>query len=103
MRKVIIESPFRGDVKANQEYGLTCVLDCLNRGEAPLAQHLIYTLVLNDADEAERAKGMHAAFAWYSAADAIVVYTDRGVTGGMEVGIALANGMKKPVEYRRLL
>jgi hypothetical protein len=43
MKKVIIESPFAGDVKKNIEYARKCMRDSLLRGEAPLASHLLYT------------------------------------------------------------
>ena len=39
---------------------------------------------------------------WYRTADAAVVYTDRGISRGMEFGIATAKAAGKPVEYRSL-
>ena len=44
MRFVIVESPYAGDVAANVEYARAAVADCLRRGEAPFASHLLYTL-----------------------------------------------------------
>ena len=41
MRLVIVESPYAGDVEANEEYARQCVRDSLMRGEAPIASHLL--------------------------------------------------------------
>ena len=43
MRFVIIESPYAGNVEENEEYARKCLRDCLMRGEAPFASHLLYT------------------------------------------------------------
>jgi hypothetical protein len=37
MKRVVVESPFRGDYALNRAYLLMCLRDCLNRGEAPFA------------------------------------------------------------------
>ncbi len=104
MRRVILESPFAGDIEANVLYARACVRDSLLRGEAPLASHLLYTQagILNDDDRNERAHGINAGHAWMHLADAVVVYVDRGISSGMEAGIRLAAFHKIPVE-RRLL
>jgi hypothetical protein len=104
MRLVIVESPYAGDIDANVAYARACVRDALNRGEAPFASHLLHTQpgILRDEVPAERAHGIAAALAWYRAADAAVVYTDRGISRGMEAGIAAARAAGKPVEFRSL-
>ena len=104
MRLVIIESPYAGDIEGNVAYARDCVRDALARGEAPFASHLLYTQpgILRDEVPAERAHGIGAALAWYRAADAAVVYIDRGVSRGMQQGIATAQAAGKPVEYRSL-
>ena len=50
MERVIIESPFAGDVDRNLRYARAAMRDCLLRGESPYASHLLYTQpgVLND-------------------------------------------------------
>jgi hypothetical protein len=65
MRRVILESPFAGDVERNVRYARACVRDSLLRGEAPIASHLLYTQpgVLNDDIEAERQHGIDAGLA----------------------------------------
>lgn len=104
MRLVIIESPYAGDVDANIAYARAAVRDSLLRGEAPIASHLLYTQpgVLDDGIPEERQHGIDAGLAWRHVSEATVVYTDRGISKGMEYGIAAAIKAGKPVEYRSL-
>jgi hypothetical protein len=104
MRLVIVESPFAGDVEANIEYARRCVRDSLSRGEAPIASHLLYTQpgILDDDIPEERQWGIDAGLAWRRVAEASVVYTDRGISRGMEYGIKAAEEAGLPVEYRTL-
>lgn len=101
-RRVIIESPYAGDVAANVEYARAAVLDCLARGEAPYASHLFFPGILDDDDPEQRRQGIEAGLAWGEAAEVTVVYVDRGVSKGMEIGIKRAHDQSRPVEYRRL-
>lgn len=100
MRLVILESPYAGDVKMNVDYARQAMLDCLRRGEAPIASHLLYTQCLDDRTPHERELGILAGHAWYKVAEACVVYTDRGISGGMKAGILAAERAHVPVEYR---
>jgi hypothetical protein len=104
MKLVILESPFAGDVEANVKYARECVHDSLSRGEAPIASHLLYTQpgVLDDNDPKERQWGIDAGLAWRAVAHGSVVYTDLGVSRGMEYGIAAATKAGIPIEYRTL-
>lgn len=104
MRRVILESPFAGDTAANIAYARACIRDCLRRGEAPIASHLLYTQdgILDDTIVEERELGIDAGHAWLSGAHAVVVYTDRGVSKGMEKGVMRAINHHLPVEYRSL-
>jgi hypothetical protein len=104
MRLVILESPFAGNVEENIKYARECVRDSLSRGEAPIASHLLYTQpgVLNDGDPKERQWGIDAGLAWKAVAHGSVVYTDLGISRGMEYGIFAAKNAGIPVEYRSL-
>lgn len=104
MKPVIIESPFAGDVETNVRYGRACMKDCLLRGEAPFASHLLYTQpgVLDDDIPEERELGIQAGFVWRHWAEKTVVYIDLGITHGMEYGILDAEKKGRPVEYRAL-
>lgn len=104
MRKVILESPYSGNVKKNIEYARSCVRDCLMRGESPIASHLLYTQsgILDDSMAKERKLGIIAGFEWRKDAEATVVYTDLGISEGMRLGIVDSLKKKIPVEYRIL-
>jgi hypothetical protein len=104
MRRVVVESPFAGDIEANMTYARACIRDCLLRGESPAASHLLYTQpgVLDDDDPQQRALGINAGHAWFHGAHAVVVYTDRGTSEGMKAGIRAAEILKMPIEYRSL-
>jgi hypothetical protein len=104
MRRVILESPYAGDIDTNVAYARACLRDSLSRGEAPIASHLLYTQpgVLRDEHPEERQWGIDAGLAWGAAAEATVVYIDRGVSRGMEYGIENAKKSGRPVEYRNL-
>ncbi len=92
------------EVRRNVEYARKCVRDCLLRGESPIASHLLYTQkgILNDKIQEERQHGIDAGLAWRKVAEATVVYTDLGISKGMEYGIAAAKEAGIPVEYRTL-
>lgn len=103
-RLVILESPYAGDIERNVAYARAAMRDCLNRGDAPAASHLLYTQpgVLDDGNPAERASGIAAGLAWGKVAEATVVYTDLGHSEGMVQGIARAWFDGRPIEYRTL-
>jgi len=105
MRRVIVESPFAGDVERNIAYARAAVRDSLARGEAPIASHLLYTQpgVLDDDVPAERVWGIDAGLAWGAVSEATVVYTDLGISRGMQYGIEHARAAGRPVELRSIL
>lgn len=102
--KVLVESPFAGDVERNLRYLRACMRDCFLRGELPFASHALYTQpgVLDDNDPAERQLGIDAGLAWGAHAVKTVVYTDLGMSRGMRYGIDNATAAGRPVEYRTL-
>ena len=106
MRLVIIESPYAGDIAQNLEYARLCVRDSLSRGEAPIASHLLYTQtgLLNDSIPIERTQGIDAGHAWFEVADAIIFYTDLGISNGMDLAFNKVRGSTghAVVEYRQL-
>lgn len=108
MRLVILESPYGNpdsrEVEENIRFARACLHDCLMRGEAPYASHLLYTQggVLDDNVPEERTLGIEAGLAWSDKADATVVYVNRGMSVGMKKGIARAQVAKRTVEFREL-
>ena len=105
MKRVVIESPYAGNVEQNVKYARACLRDALKRGEAPLASHLLYTQegVLDDNLLDERALGISAGFEWLESAELQVFYTDYGWSPGML--LAKEDGIKKgtPQELRSIL
>lgn len=104
LKPVILESPFAGDVKRNVLYARAAMRDCLLRGEAPFASHLLYTQpgVLDDNKPDERALGIEAGLKIGKYFHKSVVYIDLGTSRGMEYGIERAKKEKRKVEYRQL-
>jgi len=88
---VIIESPYAGNVELNVRYARACMRDSLLRGEAPYASHLLYTQpgVPRDEVPEDRELGITAGFAFRRVADVIAVYTDLGISSGMQRAIDL--------------
>lgn len=104
-RLVVVESRHAGspdEVARNIAYTLRCVRHSIAQGESPVAGHLLYTRVLNDEIAEERALGIACHLAWIDRADAVVVYTDLGVSRGMQMAIDHANGAGVPVERRSI-
>jgi len=111
VRKVSIESPLKPigrhgsseedhkrEYEENVAYARAAMLDCIQRGEAPFASHLLYTQVLDDAEADERKTGMRAGMHIGDAMDARVVYIDLGVSVGMRAAItrAINPGVSSP-------
>jgi hypothetical protein len=102
MKRVLIESPYAGDVARNLRYVRACMRDAFLRGEAPFASHALYTQpgVLRDDVPRERNLGIVAGFAWRAAAELTAVYEDLGVSDGMKLGISHARETSVPIENR---
>lgn len=81
MRRVIIESPYHGNVERNLRYLRVCLRDSLLRG---------------------RRMGIEAGFSWWADADSIVFYTDIGWSRGMTAAHDLAVERVELFEFRTL-
>ncbi len=108
MKPVILESPYKGknyeDTEENVRFARLCLRDCLTRGEAPFASHLLYTQdgVLDDKIPAERNLGIEAGFAYKEVAKETVVYINRGLSRGMHLGVRKTISLGQEFEYRIL-
>lgn len=102
MKRVILESPYRGNRERHLKYLDRAMRHSLSLGESPLASHRLFTTALDDADEGERDLGMQAGWAWLIAAEAVVVYKDLGISDGMLEGLVRAEALGKPIEYRSI-
>lgn len=109
MIKVVIESPYRGkdsnETDKYVEYAKRCVRDSLQRNEAPIASHLLYTQIgiLNDNNDEERKLGIEAGLKWVDISDKHVFYLDYGLSNGMRKGLELSLEKNIHIEFRYIL
>jgi len=105
MIRVILESPFAGNVERNIDYARMCVRDSLSRGEAPIASHLLYTQegILDDDVPEERIWGIDAGLAWKEVAEKHIFYVDYGYSRGMEYAKQYATDNNITIEERKIL
>lgn len=104
MLRVVIESPFAGDRQRNERYARLCLVDSLQRGEAPIASHLLYTQpgVLDDDEERERLLGIEAGLRWVDVADLQVFYVDLGESKGMRMALEYGRRSFVRQEFRNI-
>jgi len=102
IRRVVIESPYAGDIDANVAYARRAILDSVSRGEAPIASHLLFpTFILDDNVAESRRLGIECGLAWHHVADAVIFYKDRGMSPGMATALThcQAHGIHWEVRY----
>jgi len=107
---VYIESPYAEtearSVEDHVEYAKLCMLDCLRRGEHPFSSNLLFPQVPEDLEpelsKEDKRTCMKAGMHWAEYADLRVIYTDMGISKGMEWGIAKAGALGQKIEYRKL-
>jgi hypothetical protein len=102
MKFVVLESPYAGEVSENVAYARRALRDCIARGEAPFASHLLYTQILNDDEREQRDRGINMNLAFIEKCDYVVAYIDRGISPGMKRAIDHAVNNGKTVIYREI-
>jgi len=105
MKRVVVESPYAGNIKLNEIYGEFAMHDCLvNHNETPYASHLLYTRknVLRDHIPEDRKLGIEAGFYWRDVAEQTNFYIDLGMTDGMVQGIKDCKEKNTPFQVREL-
>ena len=90
MKRVIIESPYAGSIELNVRYARECLKDSLERGEAPIASHLLHTQVLDDNIPSERESGIAWGIDILNGCDELWVCSEN-----------ISDGMKREIEYAR--
>lgn len=105
MKRVILESPYTGDIERNICYARKCVRHSLSLGESPIASYLLYTQdgILDDNIPNERMWGIDAGLAWKEVADLQVFYIDYGYSSGMRYAFNYAKEHNIPIEERKIL
>jgi len=105
MKRVVVESPYAGNIELNEIYGEFAMHDCLvNYNETPYASHLLYTRknVLRDHVPEDRKLGIKAGFYWRDVAEQTNFYIDLGMTDGMVQGIKDCELKQNPYQTREL-
>lgn len=102
--KVLIESRFASrDWAYRWEYKRyleLAMLDSMARGESPYASHALYTQFLDDDDPQERSLGIEMGLEWGGAAEYSALYTDCGISKGMDQGIDRAFKERRVMVFR---
>jgi hypothetical protein len=98
----ICTAQINAERQLNEAYLNAALYDCYLRGEAPFASHAIGPRVLDDDNERERVIGMEAGFAWSEVCELVAVYTDLGISSGMQKGIERWGARGLTVERRSL-
>lgn len=108
MKLVVLETPFAASgqysVEDNITFARNCMRDCIQKGEAPIASHLLYTQpgILDDTIPHEREVGIECGLLWAAHAEEAVFYVDRGMSRGMTYALKRHEDEGRPVTIRRL-
>jgi len=103
----VVESPYGGDpetVARNLRYLRACLHWCVHNGFTPYASHGLLTQpgVLRDELPGERRLGLGGGLALGDLLPVRLVFTDLGITSGMEAGIKRATRLGQHVITVRL-
>jgi len=109
-KRVILESPLRGETyeerQRNLSYARDCVLHSLWMGEAPIAFHLLYPEraggVLEEQNSDHRRLGLWCGNMWLKGAEAVIFYQDHGMTPGMTSRLEKAQDQDIRIQFRAL-
>lgn len=104
MIRVIIESPYAGDIERNTLYARRAMRDSVEHIEAPIASHLLYTQpgILDESNPDEHHLGIECGYAWWTVAEKIIFYIDYGISVGMDRALNRAQRSGTPTEFRRI-
>lgn len=102
MLRVVVESPYAGDIEKNTAYAKAACKDCMRQGEVPFASHLFFPQFLDESNPVERDIGIAAGYCFWKEFDKIVFYIDNGISPGMSKALERSILEKKPYEFRQL-
>ena len=95
---VYICSPLSGDTAGNMERTRKFCRFALDKGQIPLAPHLMFPQFMNDEDPAERDLALFMDVILLGKCSELWVLGD-SVSAGMAEEIAVANKRRQPVRY----
>ena len=99
---VFICSPYAGDVNTNVERAKRFLLYAIEQGVTPIAPHLLYPQVLDDAEDDAREQGMQMGYDLLHRCDGVWVLGPT-VSEGMQEEVVRALGSGMQVRYYRVL
>ena len=102
MIRVMIESPYAGEVDKNRKYLQECIRHSISLKEAPFASHQMYTDALNDNNYTERTTGINAGYEWMEWVIYVIFYIDYGMSKGMHLALNKAIKLNKDIVFRKL-
>lgn len=95
---VYICSPLSGDIPGNMEKARKFCSFALEKGQIPLAPHLMFPQFVNDDDSAERELAIFMDVILLGKCDELWVFGDR-ISEGMAVEIEIAKKRRQPIRY----
>ena len=95
---VYIASPLSGDVEVNTERARAFCRFALEKGQSPLAPHLLFPQFMNDDDPAERELAIFMDVILLGKCSELWVLGDI-VSAGMQAEIDVAKKRRQPIRY----
>jgi hypothetical protein len=95
---VFICSPFAGDIHRNTLNARRYLKFAADKGAIPFAPHLLYPLVLDEGDPAQRKLGLFFGMVWLGKCDELWVFGSF-ISSGMGAEIAKAKKRGIPIRY----
>lgn len=96
MKMVYICSPFAGDIENNLRFARAACRYAADQGCAPIAVHLLYPQILNDADPVEREAGIQMGLRVLASCDELWICGER-ISRGMSCEIVEAQQLGIPI------
>jgi hypothetical protein len=100
-KKVYVVSPYAGDVQGNIEAAKRYCRYVIAQGCMPVASHLLYPRILKDDEPEERELGLMFGLALLAMTDEVWVFSEHGISDGMQQEIHEAKRLKKTVRIIR--
>lgn len=97
-RCVFICSPYAGDIKRNTENARQYMKYAVEKGAAPFAPHLLYPLILDEKDPAQRRLGLSLGLVWLTMCDELWVFGEH-ISAGMQMEIDKAKTCHIPIRH----
>lgn len=99
-KRVYVVSKYAGDIEGNVARARQYCRQVIDAGFMPIASHLHYPEILEDADPTEREMGLMFGLALLKLCDEVWCFvTDDGVSTGMQAEIEEAKRLKKKIKY----